>query len=77
MLLKEIYDRKIDREINPAVVVSDKKSETIEAEIGEYVFTNELIEKLYEIVDTVLNKRTGKSGIWINGYYGSGKFTIC
>lgn len=73
MFLKEIYDRKIDREINPAVVVSDKKSETIKAEIEEYVFTDELIEKLYEIVDTVLNKRTGKSGIWINGYYGSGK----
>ena len=70
MLLKEIYDRKIDREINPAVVVSDKKKETIKAEIEEYVFTTELIEKLYEIVDTVLNKRRGKSGIWING--GSG-----
>lgn len=73
MLLEEIYDRKIGREINPAVVVSDKKQETINAEIEEYVFTDELIEKLYEIVDTVLNKKTGKSGIWINGYYGSGK----
>ena len=28
MLLREIYDRKIDRNINPAVVVSDKKKET-------------------------------------------------
>ncbi len=72
-LLKEIYDRDIYREINPAVVVSNKNLKTIEAEIEEYVFTNELIEKLYIIVDTVLNKRSGKSGIWINGYYGSGK----
>ncbi len=71
MLLKEIYDRDIYREINPAVVVSDKKKETITAEIKEYVFTNELIEKLYLIVDTVLNKKIGKAGIWINGYYGS------
>jgi hypothetical protein len=73
MLLKEIYDRRIGREINPAVVVSDKKKETIRAEIEEYVFTTELIEKLFEVIDTVLNKKTGKSGIWINGYYGSGK----
>ncbi|MCD8415973.1 BREX system P-loop protein BrxC [Tenacibaculum dicentrarchi] len=73
MLLKEIYARKIDRDINPAVVVSNKNKETIEAEINEYVFTKELIEKLYLIVDTVLNKKSGKSGIWINGYYGSGK----
>lgn len=73
MLLKEIYARDIFREINPAVVVSNKNRETIEAEIKEYVFTAELIEKLYEMIDTVMNKKTGKSGIWINGYYGSGK----
>jgi hypothetical protein len=73
MLLKEIYDRDIYREINPAVVVSDKKKDTIKAEIKEYVFTNELIEKLFLIVDTVLHKKIGKTGIWINGYYGSGK----
>ncbi len=73
MLLKEIYARDINRDINPAVVVSNKAKETIEAEIKEYVFTKELIEKLYLIVDTVLNKKSGKSGIWINGYYGSGK----
>jgi len=73
MLLKEIYDRDIFRDINPAVVVSNKNKETIEAEIKEYVFTKELIEKLYLMVDTILNKKSGKSGIWINGYYGSGK----
>ncbi|WP_418637403.1 BREX system P-loop protein BrxC [Winogradskyella sp.] len=73
MLLKDIYARDISRDINPAVVVSNKNKETIEAEIKEYVFTKELIEKLYLIVDTVLNKKSGKSGIWINGYYGSGK----
>lgn len=73
MLLNEIYARDISRDINPAVVVSNKDKDTIEAEIKEYVFTKELIEKLYLIVDTVLNKKSGKSGIWINGYYGSGK----
>lgn len=73
MLLKEIYERDIFRDINPAVVVSNKSKETIEAEIKEYVFTKELIEKLFLMVDTILNKTSGKSGIWINGYYGSGK----
>jgi hypothetical protein len=73
MLLRDIYAREIDRSINPAVVVSDQKKDTIKAEIEEYVFTEELIEKLFLMIDTVLNKRFGKSGIWINGYYGSGK----
>jgi len=73
MVLREIYERPIDRTINPAVTVSDKKGKTIKAEIEEYVFTDELIEKLFEILNTVLNKKAGKTGIWINGYYGSGK----
>lgn len=73
MVLKDIYERDINRDINPAVTVSDKKEKTVEAEIKEYVFTDELIEKLFEILNTVLNKKVGKSGIWINGYYGSGK----
>lgn len=73
MKLNEIFARDINRDINPAVVVSAKDPRTIEAEIKEYVFTPEIIEKLYTIMDTVINKKSGKNGIWINGYYGSGK----
>ena len=73
MKLNEIFARDINRDINPAVVVSAKDPRTIEAEIKEYVFTSEIIEKLFTIIDTVINKKSGKSGIWINGYYGSGK----
>ena len=73
MQLSEIFERKIDRVINSAVVVSNQKKDTVQAEITEYVFTSDLIEKLYYFLDTVLNKKVGKTGIWINGYYGSGK----
>lgn len=73
MKLNEIFARDIYRDINPAVVVSAKDPKTIEAEIKEYVFTPEIIEKLFTIIDTIINKKSGKSGIWINGYYGSGK----
>lgn len=71
--LRAIYDKDINRAINPAVVVSNKKKETVDAEIKEYIFTTELIEKLYKLLNTVLNVKSGKTGIWINGYYGSGK----
>ena len=73
MKLNEIFARDINRDINPAVVVSARDPKTIDAEIKEYVFTPEIIEKLFTIIDTVINKKSGKSGIWINGYYGSGK----
>lgn len=74
MKLKEIYKRPIDRSINPAVVAQDHKEETIKVEINEYVFTDEIINNLYQFLNAIKN-RTGvsKTGVWINGYYGSGK----
>ena len=73
MQLSTIFERKIDRIINSAVVVSNQKADTVKAEISEYVFTSDLIEKLYSFLETVVNKKEGKTGVWINGYYGSGK----
>lgn len=73
MLIQEIFERKIDRHINAAVVVGDNKKIVIEAEITEYVFTRDLVNNLYKVLDSILNGKNGKAGIWINGYYGSGK----
>lgn len=73
MIIKEIFEKDIQREINSAVVVSNQKKETVAQEIKEYIFTDEILENLYILLDTVVNKRIGKTGIWINGYYGSGK----
>lgn len=73
MIIREIFEKDIHREINSAVVVSNQKQETVNQEIREYIFTDEILERLYLLLDTVVNKRSGKTGIWINGYYGSGK----
>lgn len=73
MIIKDIFEKDIQREINSAVVVSNQKKDTVIQEIREYIFTDELLENLYLLLDTVVNRRLGKTGIWINGYYGSGK----
>lgn len=73
MRIKEIFSRGIDRHINAAVVVGDDKKDVIEAEIKEYVFTRDLVNNLYKVLNSVVNGKHGKAGIWINGYYGSGK----
>ena len=74
MKLKEIYSKEIERKINPAVVAQDRTTETIDIEIGEYVFTDEIINNLYKVLLAIKNKElVSKTGIWINGYYGSGK----
>lgn len=73
MQIQEIFERKIDRHINAAVVVGDDKKEVTEAEISEYVFTRDLVNQLHKLLDTIINGKNGKTGIWISGYYGSGK----
>ena len=73
MKLKELYNRDIERKVNPAVSASDFDEETIHTEIEEYVFTDEIIQGLYNILSAVQKKEKNHCGIWINGYFGSGK----
>ena len=73
MILKEIYEREIDRKVNPAVSATDFDPKTIETEIDEYVFTDEILNGLCEILVHVKDRDYSHDGIWINGYFGSGK----
>lgn len=73
MKLSELYKNDINRPLNPAVSVTDNSASTIKVEIEEYVFTDEILNGLFNILDSVRNRRVSHTGIWINGYYGSGK----
>ena len=73
MELKEIFARDINRHINPAVVVGQLDKDYIDQEIKEYVFTKDIIGNLFKFINAIANKKEGKTGIWISGYYGSGK----
>lgn len=73
MTIKELFDRDITRRINPAVVVSEMDTYSINQEIDEYVFTPAITKSIYKFLNAVVNKKEGKTGIWISGYYGSGK----
>lgn len=71
--LQELYAKPIHRPFNPAVNASDFNDKTVEVEINEYVFTDEIINSLYDVLSNVRDRRTAHNGIWINGYFGSGK----
>ena len=74
MILQELYLKKIDRPVNPAVSATKFDTKTIEVEISEYVFTDEIINGLYRILNAIKNNKPyDHVGIWIDGYYGSGK----
>lgn len=74
MKLKDLYSKPIGRAVNPAVSATKFDAETERIEIQEYVFTDEIINGLYRILDAIKNNQPyDHVGIWIDGYYGSGK----
>lgn len=74
MQLKDLYIKPINRSVNPAVSATKFDKETIDIEIKEYVFTDEILNGLYRILNAIKNNKPyDHVGIWIDGYYGSGK----
>ena len=73
MKFQDLYEKGLDRKVNPAVSASDLTDDTVLTEIVEYVFTEEIIINLYNILTNIKHNQGSHIGIWINGYYGSGK----
>ena len=73
MKLEELYLKDITREVNPAVSADDFSDSTVKTEIEEYVFTDDIINALYGVMSAIKDRKLSHDGIWINGYFGSGK----
>lgn len=76
MQIKEIFQKPIDREIPGVVTVGGKEKTNTKQELEEYVVTKELNRHFAELFDnykTGINGETRKNGVWISGFFGSGK----
>jgi len=73
MKLRELYKRPIDRRIDPVATVSELDEEYVHKEIDEYFFTDTLYDHLHTFLGKLTEGTEGRTGVWINGYYGSGK----
>ena len=72
--LKEIYEKDIEREIQGVIKVDDENF--IKQELEEYVVTDELLKHFNSFFDSYnsgINGNTEKMGVWISGFFGSGK----
>lgn len=50
MKFKDLYEKGLDRKVNPAVSASDLTDETVLTEIVEYVFTEEIVPKVCQLL---------------------------
>ena len=72
--LRELYAKDINREIQGVIKVDDETF--IKQELEEYVVTDELLKHFRNFFDSYNASITGnteKMGVWISGFFGSGK----
>lgn len=76
MLLKEMFRKPIDREIQGVIIVGQGEETNVSQELEEYVVTREL-QKHFADFFAAYKKgiigTTPKMGVWISGFFGSGK----
>lgn len=76
MELRNIYKSDINRSINGVIKVFQEDTESIRQELEEYIITKELRRHFNTFLNNYeksLNTPTDKIGVWISGFFGSGK----
>ena len=69
-LLKDIFEKPVDRAIDGVIKADDEAS--LRVELDEYVVTGEIGQRLEQFLDAYNNYDTS-NGVWISGFFGSGK----
>ena len=70
MSLNTIFSKPIDRPIEGVIKADDEAS--LRLEVEEYVLTNEVAKRLEAFLEAY-NKYEGANGVWVSGFFGSGK----
>ena len=76
MRLQNIYQSDINRDINGVIKVAQDDEYSIRQELEEYIITRELRKHFNTFLNHYehsLSQPTDKIGVWISGFFGSGK----
>lgn len=71
MLIKDMFAKPIDRDIQGVVKVGQDDTSVIKGELEEYVVTNELqrhFRDFFESYRKGIHGDTDKMGVWISGF---------
>ena len=76
MKIQDIFAKPIDRDIKGVIKVGQGEDENIKQELEEYVVTRELQKHFADFFSSYkcgIIGTTDKMGVWISGFFGSGK----
>jgi len=76
MFIKDMFKKPIDRDIKGVIKVGQDDDSNVKQELDEYVVTRELskhFDSFFEAYRKGIAGTTDKMGVWISGFFGSGK----
>ena len=76
MQIKDMFSKKIDRDIQGVIIVGQGEDTNVKQELEEYVVTRELRKHFADFFAAYkrgIQDSTPKMGVWISGFFGSGK----
>jgi hypothetical protein len=76
VLIKSLFDKKVDRPIEEVIKVDQTDEEVIRDEIDEYVVTHAIsryYSEIFERYSETPNKPHEGIAVWVSGFFGSGK----
>ena len=76
MQIQKMFAKPINRDIQGVIIVGQAEKENVQQELEEYVVTDELqkhFADFYKAYDKGIDGNTAKMGVWISGFFGSGK----
>ncbi|ABB14288.1 BREX system P-loop protein BrxC [Carboxydothermus hydrogenoformans] len=76
MRIRDMFYKKIDRDIKGVIKIGQEDEENAYQELEEYVVTRELkkyFSEFFEAYKKGIIGYTDKMGVWISGFFGSGK----
>lgn len=76
MEIKQIFNKQIDRDIQGVIKAEQVENDIVQQDLDEYVVTNELqkhFNSFFSAYARSIDNKTDKIGVWISGFFGSGK----
>lgn len=76
MIIRNMFKSDINRDINGVIKMNTSNEDILKQELEEYVVTRELRKhfvNFYDRYEKSLDAPTEKMGVWISGFFGSGK----
>ena len=71
--IKELLKLNIENEIPLVIKAQDQSAEIADRELSQYIVTRQIEELLERFLERYLTSSTDKIGVWISGFFGSGK----